>query len=53
MKMWFYSEDCVCQLDCTFPWLTLNHFLIINAKFNILKFGFFFLSYSSPKSIWD
>lgn len=39
--MWFYSEDRVCQLDCAFPWLTLNHFLIINAKFNILKFGFF------------
>lgn len=46
-------EDCLCQCGCAFPWLTLNHFLIISAKFNIFKFGFFFMSYSPLKSTWD
>lgn len=53
MKIWFYSEDSLCQCGCAFPYLTLNHFLIISAKFNILKFGLFFMFYNPVKSAWD
>lgn len=53
MKIWFYSEDSLCHCGCAFPYLTLNHFLIISAKFNILKFGLFFMCYNPVKSAWD